>query len=615
MNEAETAGSTGVAVIGMALRFPGANTVDDYWRNLKDGVESITAFTDHELLAAGVVDPAVLANPNYVKAAAMIEGAELFDASFFDLSPREAEIIDPQQRLFLECAWEALESAGYDSHQYEGAIGVFAGAGMNTYLLYNIAPNIARLQSRGGLQLTIGNDKDFLATRVSYKLDLKGPSINIQTACSTSLVAVSVACQSLIDYQSDMALAGGVTVQSIQKTGYLFEEGGITSLDGHCRAFDARSGGTVFGNGLGIVVLKRLQDALDDRDRIYAVIRGWAVNNDGSAKIGYTAPSVDGQAAVIAEALSMSGVDPETLGYVEAHGTGTPLGDPIEIAALNKSLAKRTKKKGFCAIGSVKTNFGHLDTAAGIAGLIKTVLALNYKTLPASLHFERANPQIDLDNSPFYLNSATKPWPAGTGPRRAGVSSFGIGGTNAHVIVEEAPGPRASVSSRDWHVLLLSARSANALAAKTRQLAEFLRVNSDVDLCDVAFTLQVGRRAFPFRKALVCGSVADAADVLVRDGSERMLARYQEAADRGVAFMFPGQGTQYVNMGRELYDREPAFRGRMDRCAELLKPLLGLDLRTVLYPEESGPDGASQLNQTALAQPALFASNTRWPGC
>jgi amino acid adenylation domain-containing protein len=607
MSEAEAAGSTGVAVIGMALRFPGANTVDEYWRNLKDGVESITALTDHELLAAGVVDPAVLANPNYVKAAAMIEGAELFDASFFDLSPREAEIIDPQQRLFLECAWEALESAGYDSHQYEGAIGVFAGAGMNTYLLYNIAPNIARLQARGGLQLTIGNDKDFLATRVSYKLDLKGPSVNIQTACSTSLVAVSVACQSLIDFQSDMVLAGGVTVQSIQKTGYLFEEGGITSLDGHCRAFDARSGGTVFGNGLGIVVLKRLQDALDDRDRIYAVIRGWAVNNDGSAKIGYTAPSVDGQAAVIAEALSMSGVDPETLGYVEAHGTGTPLGDPIEIAALNKSLAKRTKKKGFCAIGSVKTNFGHLDTAAGIAGLIKTVLALNHKTLPASLHFERANPQIDLDNSPFYLNSATKPWPAGTGPRRAGVSSFGIGGTNAHVIVEEAPGPRASVSSRDWHVLLLSARSANALAAKTRQFAEFLRANPDVDLCDVAFTLQVGRRAFPFRKALVCNSVADAADVLVQDGSERMLERYQEAADRGVAFMFPGQGTQYVNMGRELYDREPAFHSQMDSCAELLKPLLGLDLRTVLYPEESRPDEAGQLNQTVIAQPALFA--------
>ena len=434
----------GIAIIGMAGRFPGAKNIEQFWQNLQSGIESISDFTDEELISSGI-DPAVVSEPSYIKVGAVLEDIDLFDASFFGFNHREAETTDPQHRLFLECACVALENAGYDSTRCESRIGVYAGASLNNYLSFNL--NSDQIGSAITFQKLIGNDKDFLTTRVSYKLNLKGPSFTVQTACSTSLVATTLACQSLLNYQCDMALAGGVSIRVPQKTGYLYQEGGILSPDGHCHAFDATAKGTIIGNGVGVVVLKRLADALADGDCIHAVIKGSAINNDGSLKVGYTAPSVDGQAEVIAEAQALAGIEPETVSYIEAHGTGTSLGDPIEIAALTKVFRASTQKKGFCAIGSVKTNVGHLDTAAGVTSLIKTILALKHKQIPPSLHFKEPNPQIDFAKSPFYVNTTLSEWKTNGAPRRAGVSSFGIGGTNAHVILEEAPRSRVSTIS------------------------------------------------------------------------------------------------------------------------------------------------------------------------
>src|SRR5215472_14368655 len=427
-----------IAIIGMSGRFPGADNLEQFWQKLCDGVESISFFSEQELASSGM-DPAVLRDRNYVPAAAVLENIEMFDASFFGLTPKEAQILDPQHRLFLECAWEALETAGYNPETSEGEIAVYAGANISNYLLSNLYPRRRLAGFVENFQTLIGNAQDYLATRVSYKLGLTGPSVNVQTACSTSLVSVCLACQSLLNYQCDMALAGGVTVRVPQKAGHFYEPGGILSPDGHCRAFDAKARGTVLGNGLGIVVLKRMEDAKAAGDCIHAVLRGSAVNNDGAQKIGYTAPSVDGQAKVIAMAQAVAGVKPETITYIETHGTGTALGDPIEFEALSGVFRAQTAAKGFCALGSVKTNFGHLEAAAGIAGLIKTVLALKHKRLPPSLHFEHPNRQIDFANSPFYVNTQLSEWKSGQFPRRAGVSSFGIGGTNAHVVLEEAP--------------------------------------------------------------------------------------------------------------------------------------------------------------------------------
>ncbi|NJM88484.1 MAG: polyketide synthase, partial [Hydrococcus sp. RU_2_2] len=477
MNMLETNNSIEkIAIIGMAGRFPKAKNLEEFWQNLRDGVESISNFTDEEIIASGI-KLATLNNSNYVKAGAVLEDIDSFDASFFDINPKEAEITDPQHRLFLECAWEALEDAGYDSQRCESRIGIYAGASLNNYHFFDL--NRDRVGSAQSYQTLIGNDKDFLATRVSYKLNLTGPSLTVQTACSTSLVATNLACQSLLNYQCDIALAGGVSIRIPQKTGYLHEEGGTLSPDGHCRAFDVNAGGTTIGNGVGIVVLKRLSEAIADGDRIYAVITGSAINNDGSGKVGYTAPSVNGQAEVIAEAMMLAGVDPETINYIEAHGTGTALGDPIEIAALSQVFRAHTQKKGFCAIGSVKTNIGHLDTAAGVAGLIKTALALKHKLIPPSLNFKQPNPQIDFVNSPFYVNIKLQEWQANGSPRRAGVSSLGIGGTNAHVVLEEAPVVEtrnfASLQSRPWQLLVLSAKTETALETATKNLAQHLK--------------------------------------------------------------------------------------------------------------------------------------------
>jgi phthiocerol/phenolphthiocerol synthesis type-I polyketide synthase E len=605
MNTTEIEEVDGIAIVGMAGRFPGARNIDEFWRNLRDGVEAISFFTEEELRSAGV-DSALLSDPSYVRANATMEDTELFDASFFGINHREAEIMDPQHRIFLECAWEALENAGYDADSYQGRIGVYAGHGVPTYLLSNLYSNRQSIWALSGTQTFIGNDKDHLSTRVSYKLNLHGPSLSVQTACSTSLVAVHVACQSLLNGECSMALAGGITIWVPHKVGYKYDAGGILSPDGHCRAFDAAAKGTVNGNGVGIVVLKRLEDALAEGDTIHAVIKGSAINNDGSQKAGYTAPSIEGQAAVISEAMHMAGVDASTITYVEAHGTGTVLGDPIEVAALTQAFRTGTQAKEFCAIGSVKTNIGHLDTAAGVAGLIKTVLALKNKELPPSLHYQQPNPAIDFANSPFYVNSTLTEWTTSNRTaRRAGVSSFGIGGTNSHVIVEEAPQVEPAGTVRPLHLIVLSAKTGKALQSTARNLAQHLKQHPDLNIADVAHTLQLGRKAFDHRLAFVCSDLDDAATAL--EDETRVVTSVQETNDHPVLFMFPGQGSQHVNMGAELYQTEQVFREQIDRCSVSLQPHLGLDLRTLLYPQpENVEEAAERLKQTIYTQPALF---------
>jgi acyl transferase domain-containing protein/thioesterase domain-containing protein len=602
----ETEQPEGIAVIGMAGRFPGAANIEQFWKSLCDAVESVTPLTDEQLLSAGV-EPSSLKAPNYVKAGVLLDGIELFDARFFGFSPREAELTDPQHRIFLECAWEALEDAGYVSDRTKLRIGVFAGAGTNNYFACNLVSIPDLMRSMDDLQKMIVIDKDYLATRVSYKLNLKGPSIAIQTACSTSLVCAHLACQSLLNGECDIALAGGVSIKIPQIAGYLYQEGSILSPDGHCRAFDAAAKGTVGGSGAGIVVLKRLPDALAGGDCIRAVIRSSAVNNDGAAKIGYTAPSVDGQATVISEAQALAGVTADEITYVETHGTGTSLGDPIEVAALTKAFRRTTQNRSFCAIGSLKTNIGHLDAAAGVAGLIKTVLALENRTLPPSLNFKQPNPNIDFANSPFYVQQTLSEWQSANGRRVAGVSSFGIGGTNAHVIVEEAPPAAPSDQSRPWQLLPISAKTREALEKATDRLGGFLTRHRGLNLADVAFTLQQGRKAFVHRRILAAKTLEDAIELLQTRNPRRVHSGRAFEGDASVAFMFPAQGTQHVNMGRDLYETEPVFREHLDRCVAHLQPRLGLDLRRLLYPDEKDAEQASeQLKHTRFTQPAVF---------
>ena len=600
--------SEAIAVVGMAGRFPGARNVDEFWSNLAQGIESISVFSEEELRAAGV-DPAWLQHPDYVKAGGVLADVDLFDASFFGFSARDAEILDPQHRIFLECAWHSLEHAGYNPETYRGLIGVYAGAAMSTYLL-NLYGNPALMVSIDALQLLLGNDKDHLTTQVWYKLNLRGASVAVQTACSTSLVAVGMACYSLLNYECDIALAGGVAANPSQGKGYLYQRGGISSPDGHCRTFDADALGTVSGYGAGVVVLKRLSEALAEGDVIHAVIRGWAINNDGSLKAGYTAPSVEGQAQVIAMAQAMAGVKPDAISYVEAHGTATPLGDPIEVAALTQVFRAGTSRTGFCGLGSVKSNIGHLDTAAGVAGLIKTVLALKHQQLPASLHFRNPNPAIDFAHSPFFVVDRLTPWPSQGTRRMAGVSSFGMGGTNVHVLVEEAPPREPSGPSRPVQLLLLSARTPSALDALTDDLSRDLNERPEISVADVAYTTQVGRKAFAHRRFLLCadsGAAAAAAALQTRDPRLVKTAAI-ETGTRSVAFLFPGQGSQYPGMARALYEREPYFQEIFDRATETLAPHLGLDLREVVFADEAAaPANVDRLNHTSLAQPALFA--------
>ncbi|HEY0602895.1 MAG TPA: SDR family NAD(P)-dependent oxidoreductase, partial [Herpetosiphonaceae bacterium] len=599
----QLAPTTDVAIIGLNGRFPGAADVAAFWTNLCGGVEAISFFSDDELLAAGV-EPATLRDPQYVKARGVLDQIDQFDAGFFGINPREAQIMDPQHRIFLEASWSALEDAGYDPGRYPGRIGVYAGVGINTYMLQ---ASQALIAAGGRYQAFIGNDKDFVPTRVSYKLGLRGPSLNVQTACSSSLVAVHLACRSLLHGEADMALAGGISINVPHTAGYFYEQGGIPSPDGRCRPFDAQAQGTVFGSGVGIVVLKRLDDALRDGDTIHAVIKGTAINNDGAAKIGYTAPSIDGQAQVIVDALAAAQVEPQTIGYIEAHGTGTPLGDPIEVAALAQAFRQYDQAHGRCALGSVKASVGHLDTAAGVAGLIKAVLALKHQQIPPSLNFTTPNPQIDFTNSPFYVNTGLIDWARNGTPRRAGVSSFGIGGTNAHLILEEAPPQPPREPGQPWQMLVLSARSAPALEQATANLAAYLREHNHADLADVAYTLQVGRKAFAHRRVVVCRDQAEAISALEGHTPERLQTAVTGEHQPTVAFLLPGQGAQYVGMGRELYETEPVFRQAVDTCCDLLEPHLGLDLCSVLYPApEQHAQATAQLTQTAIAQPVLF---------
>jgi acyl transferase domain-containing protein len=590
----------------MAGRFPGARNLTEFWRNLRDGVESISVLGDEQLIARGVT-LAELENPDYVKAAAILEDVDRFDAAFFGLSPRDAGIMDPQHRHFLECAWEALENAGWSADEFAGRVGVYAGSGMNTYLIHNLLAN-TELVANAGLFLLkqTGNDKDVLATRVSYQLNLTGPSLAVQTACSTSLVAIHLACQSLLNHECDMALAGGVTIEIPHGLGYLYREGEILSRDGHCRSFDADSSGTIFGSGLGIVVLRRLEDAVRDGDFIHAVIRGTAINNDGARKVSYLAPSVAGQADAIVEALAVADTDADSISYIETHGTGTTVGDPIEIAALTRAFRVSTERNGFCAIGALKASIGHLDAAAGVAGFIKTVLALEHQQIPPSLNFSQPNPLIDFDHSPFFVNSNLREWKSDGQPRRAGVTSLGIGGTNAHAILEEAPDTAPSGPSRPWKVLTLSAKTPTALDAMARNLADHLE-NSSPNLADVAFTGHLGRKAFRFRRAIICKDSLEAADTIRLGSPRRVISNSTRESERPVIFLCTGQGSQYVSMGRGLYESEPEFRSTIDFCADYLSPLIGVDLRTILFPSESASAGAAELlNQTGLTQPALF---------
>ena len=591
-----------IAVIGMACRFPGANNIDEFWQNLCAGVESISFFSDEEVLASGV-DPQLLTNPNYVKAKPAIADIELFDAEFFSYSPKEAQLIDPQQRLLLECAWESLEDSGCNPLTYKGAIGIYAGAVMNTYLLNNVYPSRHQLDSQdnlqavtldsmGGFQMMVANDKDYLTTRVSYKLNLTGPSVNVQTACSTSLVAIHMACQSLLNGECDMSLAGGVSVAVPQKSGYLYQEGTIVSPDGHCRAFDANAKGTVFGNGGGIVVLKKLANAIADDDRIYAVIKGTAINNDGNAKVGYLAPNGDGQAKVAAQAMAQAGVDPQSISYVEMHGTGTVLGDPIEVGGLTQAFRESTQNRGFCAIGSVKTNIGHLQIASGIAGFIKTVLAIHHKKIPPSLHFETPSPQIDFVNSPFYVNTSLQEWE--TSPRLAGVNSLGVGGTNAHVILAENPVETFhGTSLHNANLLTISAKTPSALRSLIKRYQLFLASHPDANLADICFTANTGRSHFQHRIAIVASSITGLAAQL--DSAKTKVTNPPH-----IAFLFTGQGSQYVGMGKELYETQAVFRANIDECDRILQWYLEKPLLEVLYASSDKFIDETQYSQTAI---------------
>lgn len=584
--------------MGIAGRFPGARDTVEFWKNLVGAVDGITRFTDEELAAAGYDPTALRSDPGFVPARGVLDRPEWFDAAFFGIQPKEAEAIDPQQRVFMETAWHALEDAGCDPSRYPGLIGVFAGMSNNTYGRFVRArPDL--LESVGELTAMLGNEKDYLATRLAYKLNLRGPALTVATACSTSLVAIAEACQSLTAYQCDAAIAGGVSITFPQIRGYFFREGGMTSPDGTCRPFDAQAAGAVFSHGCGAVVLKRLADALADGDQIYAVVKGWALNNDGAGKVSITAPSVDGQAEVVALAQALAGFTPESIGYVETHGTGTPMGDPIEVAALAQAFGSSTTRRHYCALGSLKSNIGHLEAASGVAGFIKTALTLRHGRIPATLHFAQPNPELRLEDSPFFVAAQTIDWPRGSEPRRAGVSSFGVGGTNAHAVLEEAPALPEKNAGRSAQLLPLSAKTGTSLDQAAQDLAAYLEAHPDRSLADTAWTLQVGRQQFAHRRAVVARTAEEAIASL---RTTPKLTRQDDRRDTPVAFLFPGQGSQYPRMGAQLYASEPAFRAAFDTVAELLRPELDLDLRTAIF----GGD-AAQLRQTRFTQPALFA--------
>ncbi len=594
-----------IAIIGIACRFPGARNKSEYWHNIINGVCSIKTFTREECLASGVPEE-WLDDPRYVRRLGQLDDADLFDAEFFGYSPKEAEKIDPQQRIFLECAWEAMEDAGYVPDNVDGSVGVFAGSGLNYYLLKNVINTSPRLEDVVNVLTFIGNEKDFLSTRVSYKLNLKGPSYSVQSACSTSMVAVHLGCQSLLSFECDLALCGGVSLQTPRMYGYLYSEGEIFSPDGQVRVFDRNANGTLFGEGAGVVLLKRLSEAVRDRDHIYAVIKSTAVNNDGSQKVGYTAPSVSGQAEVVKLAQNIAGINAEDIAYIEAHGTGTPMGDPIEVTALTQVFRETGSGKNFCALGSVKANIGHLDVAAGIAGLIKAALCLTYKKIPPQINFQDPNPELHLDESPFFINTALSDWPGiGENPRRAGVSSFGMGGTNAHAVLEEAPGQADSTASCRAFIFNFSAVKKESLLPMVQNFGTFLTRNQGVNLADIAYTLNTGRKQFPVRYSITGESFQDIEENIRADKIESSISDVREKAIKNVVFLFPGQGSEYQKMGYDLYHNDGLFKSLVDSCAGLIKKHSGNDILKIIFGSDSDSDNL--LHQTQYAQAALFA--------
>ncbi len=602
------ANANDIAVVGMATRVPRARDIEQFWANLRDGVECISDFDDDALADEGV--PAVrLRNPNYVKRGGVLDDMEYFDAEFFGFSPKEAAIMDPQHRHFLECAWEALENAGHPPEKFSGPIGVFAGCGMNSYFMFNLLTHRELVDSVGLFLLRhTGNDKDFLSTRLSYLLNLTGPSVNIQNACSTSLVAIHYACQSLLSGECDLALSGGITIEVPHRQGYIYHEGEVLSPDGYCHAFDHRAQGTVFGSGTGVVVLRRLEEAVEDGDHIYAVIKGSAVNNDGSDKVGYLAPSVDGQAAAAIEALAAANVDPETVNYMECHGTGTDMGDPIELSGMTEAFGANTDRTGFCQIGSVKTNIGHLDTAAGVTSFIKASLALHHRQMPPTLNFEAPNPKIDFEASPFRVNVSLRDWERGAAPRRAAVNSLGVGGTNAHAILEEAPQRDMSrKTTRPYQLLLLSARNKSALDDAATRLADHMEASPDVELADIAYTLQAGRREFDVRRVVACQDHEEAAKLLRANDPQRVFTHRYSGGTSKVVFMFPGGGAQYPGMGKDLFEAEPVFREHLDKALHALQEKTGHDFRKLFFASKDDAAATEQLRQTSFQLPAIFA--------
>ena len=597
-----------IAIIGLSCRLPGAATTEEYWKNLCDGVESVNFFSDQELVAAGV-DPSLVANPRYVKAAPVLRDVEMFDASFFGYSPKDAALMDPQQRLFLEVSWEAFENAGYDPAGYPGKVGVLSTGGgvVASYLLAKL--HHADFPGQTASTSHINNDKDFLSTRVSFKLNLTGPSFTIQSACSSSLVAVHQACQNLRFNECDMMLVGGSVVRVPQVEGYLAEKRNLYSLDGHCRPFDLSGQGTIFGSGVGAVLLKPLEKAVADRDHIFAVIKGTAANNDGSAKISYTASSVGQQSQAVADALKLADVSADSVGYVECHATGTSVGDPLEIEALTVAFRKETNRKQYCAVGSVKGNIGHPEQAAGIAGLIKAALVLHHKQIPPSINYETPNPRIDFSSSPFYVNTKLQDFPLADTPRRVGLNGLGIGGTNTFAVLEEAPPPaatRSQSSDRFPCLMTLSAKSADALVARVEQLLNWLNDNPDAPIDDVCYTTNVSRSQFTFRFAAPARSVAE-----LKKHLEAWLRKVagdasslQRTSSGPIAFMFSGQGSQYAGMAAKLYRTHAVFRNAMDQCHALAEPYLEQGLRDVIFAADRN---AALVDRTDYTQPALFA--------
>lgn len=596
-----------IAVIGMACRYPGANNVQEYWNNLINGKETIKHFSDKELSQYEVNYEELKNNPGFVPARGILDDIDKFDAGFFGYTPKHAELIDPQHRIWLETTWHALENAGCNPYTYPGAIGVYAGGYVNTYLLNNVLrdkrkyENFIRLRTTESFQIMTSNDISYLPTKTAYQFNLTGPAINIQTACSTSLVAIAQACNSLFNYESDICLAGGVCILTPQETGYIHQQGAIPSPDGHCRPFDARGEGTVFSNGVGAVVLKRYEDAIKDKDNIVAVVSGWALNNDGNKKVSYTAPSVEGQTKVIRAAQSLAGINANQVSYIEAHGTATSLGDPIEITALSKAFAETTDKKQFCGIGSVKSNIGHTDAAAGVASFIKLCLIAQHKQIPPTLHYQTPNPHIKFENTPFYVVDK----PTDINPENQlvmGVSSFGIGGTNAHIVVEAPPVLKqdtAHDNKTGTYFLPVSAKSKKALHENKLQLSQYLTQHPQANIDNIAYTLWHGRNHFPYRATCIINKN-------IKTEEHIFIENKLDENATALAFAFPGQGSQYVGMGKALYNEDEAFKKIVDHGCELYKSITQTDLKDLLFNNSSTTDAEIKLAETAITQPALF---------